>query len=214
MSSAQLISVNVGKPEPIPGKSAKTGIFKRPVAGPVAIDNQGLHQDAVLDRKHHGGVDQAVYVYFADDYQWWADTLAQRIEPGHFGENLTIAGVEGRSAAIGDRYTMGEVVLEVTSHRTPCMVFAARMGDPKFVKRFHNAGRPGAYCRVIRPGAVSAGMAVKVTPYSGERITVAELMTLDGKRVLDPGFMRRALTAPIHYKMRADYEHRLATLFE
>lgn len=210
---AILHSVNRGKPEPIAAKSSLTGIFKRPVAGPVEIDAQGLKDDAVIDRRHHGGVDQAVYAYFADDYDWWTGELGEAIAPGTFGENLTISGVEGRLVAIGDRFAIGPVVLEVTCHRTPCTVFAARMGDPRWVKRFHRAGRPGAYCRVIVPGTVEAGTPVTYQPYDGERITVSTLMALDGTRELDPGFMRRALTAPVHYKMRADYENRLARLF-
>lgn len=210
---AILLSINRGRPEPIPAKSSLTGIFKRPVAGAVEIDAQGLKDDAVIDRRHHGGVDQAIYVYFADDYDWWAAKLGGTVEPGTFGENLTISGIEGRAVAIGDRFAIGNVLLEVTSHRTPCAVFAARMGDPRWVKRFHRAGRPGAYCRVIAPGAVEAGMSVGHQPYAGERITVSELMALDGTRELDPDFMRRALTAPVHYKMRADYEDRLARLF-
>lgn len=208
-----LHSVNRGKPEPIPAKSSLTGIFKRPVGGSVEIDIQGLRDDAVIDRRHHGGVDQAIYAYFTDDYDWWAGELGDTLQPGTFGENLTISGVEGRAVAVGDRFAIGPVLLEVTSHRTPCMVFAARMGDPRWVKRFHRAGRPGAYCRVITPGAVEAGMPVSYEPYAGERITVSELMALDGTREIDPGFMRRALTAPVHYKMRADYETRLARLF-
>lgn len=210
---AELLSVNRGRPEPIPAKSALTGIFKRPLAGPVEIDAQGLRDDAILDRRHHGGVDQAVYIYFADDYRFWSRELNQTLEPGTFGENLTIDGVEGAKVAVGDRFTIGPVVLEVTSHRTPCSVFAARMGDPKWVKRFHRAGRPGAYCRVLSPGAVSAGMSVAVTPYAGERFTVATLMSFDGQREIAPDILRRALTAPVHYKMRADYENRLARLF-
>ena len=205
-------SVNVGSPQPIPAKSALTGIFKRPVDDPVEIGVQGLEGDAIIDRKHHGGKDQAVYVYFADDYQYWAGQGVS-VEPGLFGENLTIAGVEGRNVAVGDRFAIGPVVLEVTSHRTPCSVFAARMGDPKWVKRFHQAGRPGAYCRVITPGPVKAGQPVTVTPFAGERVTMAELIALDGVRDIDPDFLRKALKAPVHYKMRADYEERLAKLF-
>ncbi|MFP9138623.1 MOSC domain-containing protein [Devosia sp. XGJD_8] len=210
---AILLSVNRGKPEPIPAKSAVTGIFKRPVEGPVEIDAQGLKDDAIIDRRHHGGVDQAVYLYFGDDYEWWSGELGETIAPGTFGENLTIGGVAGRQVSVGDRFTIGNVVLEVTSHRTPCMVFAARMGDPGWVRRFHRAGRPGAYCRVIEPGSVEAGKPVKYQLFEGERTSVAELMAQDGVREIDPEFMRRALTAPVHYKMRADYQNRLARLF-
>ena len=178
----------------------------------MTITKRGLDGDAVMDRKHHGGVDQAVYVYFADDYRWWADQLGHELPPGTMGENLTIAGVEGRSVAVGDRFTMDEVVLEVTSHRTPCMTFARKMGDPGWVRRFHKAGRPGAYCRVVSAGAVHAGEPVRHTPFAGERITVSALMALDGVREIDQDFLLRALSTPLHYKMREDYEARLSRL--
>lgn len=208
-----LLSLNIGRPERIGAKSFLTGIFKRPVPGPVAIGTEGLQDDAIIDRKHHGGPDQAVYTYFADDYDWWRAELEQDVAYGTFGENLTIGGVEGRLVNVGDRFTMDGVVLEVTSHRTPCMTLAARMGDPGFVRRFHKANRPGAYCRVIVPGMVSAGAEIDYDRFAGERISVAELMALDGVRDIPPAILRRALQAPVHYKMRHDFEQRLARLF-
>ena len=209
----ELLAICCGKPEPIPGKKAKTGIFKLPVTGPVAISSEGVGGDAVLDRKHHGGVDQAVYLYFADDYRWWAGELGTLPTPGTFGENLVVDGVEGRAIAVGDRLQIGPVDLEVTSHRTPCLTFSARMGDPRWAKRFHRANRPGAYCRVLAPGAIEAGMAVHYTRFAGPSITVAELMALDGVRDPDPAILRRALGAPVHHKLRSDFEGRLARLF-
>lgn len=209
---ASLLSVNHGTAQHIPGYKPLTGIIKVPVQS-AAIDRQGLAGDAVCDRRHHGGLDQAIYVYFADDYQFWAGQLGRRIEPGWFGDNLTIAGVEGKSVAIGDRLAIGPVLLEVTYHRTPCMTFAALMGDPMWVKTFHCAGRPGAYCRVLTPGTVEPGMDVTYTPFAGERVTVSELMALDGKREIDPAFMRRALATPIREKTRFKYEDQLASLF-
>ena len=210
---ATLLSVNIGVPRPIPGHKAKTGIYKEPVAGSVEIKPLEVAGDAVLDRRHHGGRDQAVYLYFADDYDWWSIQLSHAVAPGTFGENLTIDGVKGQSVAIGDRFAMGDVLLEVTYHRTPCMTLAARMGDNGFVRRFARAGRPGAYCRVLTPGTVEAGMTVTYQPYTGERVTVTELMALDGVRELDPAFMRRALTTPIRDKTREKYEARLNQLF-
>lgn len=209
---AILESINIGKPRPIPGKHTETGIYKEPVEGEVTVTKHGIEGDAVMDRKHHGGIDQAVYLYFADDYRWWRGQLDRDLPPGLFGENFTIAGVEGRAVAVGDRFTMDEVVLQVTSHRTPCMTFARKMGDPGWAKRFHQAGRPGAYCRVVSGGALHAGEPVRHTPFEAERITVSELMALDGVREIDPAFLRRALSTPLHYKMREDFEERLARL--
>lgn len=212
---AILQSVNIGQPRPIPAKSAMTGIYKEPVpdAVEVVITRQGLEGDAIINRKHHGGVDQAVYVYFADDYDYWAKALEREIAPGTFGENLTIGGVEGRSVCVGDRFEIDEVVLEVTSHRTPCSVFATRMGNPAWVKQFFKAGRPGAYCRVIEPGTVRTGEPVLHIPFDGDRITVSQLLALEGEREIEPELMQRVLKTPVHYEMRADYEQRLAKLF-
>ncbi|WP_224703883.1 MOSC domain-containing protein [Devosia aquimaris] len=204
-------SVNVGQPRPIPGKAAMTGIYKQPMEADVQVSREGLEGDAVLDRRHHGGRDQAVYVYSADDYKWWSGELGETLAPGTFGDNLTIAGVEGIAVSPGDRFEIGDVILEVTSHRTPCNVLAARMGDKGFVKRFHQAGRPGAYCRVIEEGTLRAGQPVLFTPFDGERVSVRDLMALE--REDNPETMRRALKAPVHHKMRSEYEDKLARLF-
>lgn len=209
---AKLLSVNVGAPRNIPGTGALTGIYKEPVSGPVAIGRNGIDTDVIADRRHHGGTDQAIYVYFEGDYEFWAGEGVETA-PGLFGENLTIAGPDSATTAIGDRFAIGDCILEVTYHRTPCMTFAAKMGEPRWLKRFHKARRPGAYCRVIQPGAVEAGMAVGITPYQGERISVSELMGFDGVADIPRDFMSRALTTPIRDKTRFKYENRLASLF-
>lgn len=210
---AELISVNVGAAQHIAGFKPLTGIVKEPQLGPVQIDTLGLADDAICDRKHHGGRDQAVYLYFQSDYDFWTGQLERQLAPGLFGENLTIGGVDGKAVAIGDRFEIGAVILEVTYHRTPCMTFAARMGDPGWVRKFHKAGRPGAYCRVLASGAAEAGMAVNYLPFAGERVTVSDLMALDGVRSIDPAFLRRALLTPIREQTRTKYEERLQQLF-
>ena len=134
----------------------------------------------------------------------------QALAAGTFGENLTIAGLDGAGLAVGDRFRIGAALLEITSHREPCSTLAARMGDPRFVRRFHQAHRPGAYLRVLTPGTVRAGDTVDYRPYAGETVRLAELVDTEGERSIDPAFMRRALRAPVHYKMRADFERRLA----
>ena len=53
---------------------------------------------------------------------------------------------------IGDRFRIGDVLLEATAPRNPCNTFAVVMGDRRWVKRFHEAQRPGVYARVLEPG--------------------------------------------------------------
>ena len=198
----KIISINIGTAQKLPGKpSGKSGIFKSPVEGPVLVDAEGLVGDAIVNRKHHGGVDQAIYLEGASDLAWWSSELGYPVVPGLFGENLVIDGVENQSIAVGDRFQCGPVLLEVTSPRIPCSTFAARMEDKLFVKRYTKANRPGAYCRVLAGGMIETGMDVVFTPYAGDRVTMTELMA-KYKKVLSPDDQKRFLSAPIHYKLR------------
>ena len=161
----QLVSVNVGQPEELAGgKPMRTGIFKRPQAEPVRVGRLGLAGDAICDTENHGGQQQAVYLYGVPDYAWWEAELGRPLEPGTFGENLTIDGFSSAEVRIGDRYRIGPVLLEATCPRIPCRTFAARMGDPRFPKRFMAARRPGVYCRVLVEGELAAGDAVECLP--------------------------------------------------
>jgi MOSC domain-containing protein YiiM len=197
----KILAVCIGNAEKLPGKSYKTGINKHAISGGVLVDAEGLLGDAICNRKHHGGVDQAVYVEGSLTLDWWSQELGRRIEPGTFGENIVVDGLDNVDVAVGDRFIAGDLVLEVTSARIPCATFAARMGDPTFVKRYTRAGRPGIYCRVIRPGTVTAGEGVEWRQFEGERVTMPEMMATFGRR-LSAEDRARYLAAPIHYKLR------------
>ena len=74
----KVVSVNVGTPVRL-GRS-RTGIYKTPVPGPVEITALGVEADTVCDRRHHGGLDQALYVYRIEDYEWWTEELGMAVE--------------------------------------------------------------------------------------------------------------------------------------
>lgn len=210
-----LLSVNVGERRTITrdGKTHPTGIYKLPVSGPVAVTHEGLAGDVIVATKHHGGPDQAIYVYGEPDYAWWAQELGRELDPGEFGENLTIAGFESATARVGDRLHIGAaVVLEITSPRVPCANFAARMEDARFSQRFRAAERPGVYCRVIQAGAVQAGDAVRGEATTGATVSVIEMY----RDYYDPQKTREAihrfLSAPIAVRSRKDKERQLREL--
>lgn len=71
-----------GEAKSLPGKTTKTGIFKHAVNGPVMVDAEGIVSDAVCNRKHHGGPDQAIYVMGSVDLDFWSSTLGSTVEPG------------------------------------------------------------------------------------------------------------------------------------
>lgn len=151
-----------------PGTVGTTAIDKRPVDGPVKVGRFGLFADVQADREHHGGEDKAVYVYAAEDADWWAEQLQRDIPWGSFGENLRVEGIDVNGARVGERWRIGAgddaVVIEATMPRTPCMTFARWMGEESngWVRRFSEARRLGTYFRVVSKGRVRAGDPIEV----------------------------------------------------
>ena len=200
-----VLSINIGQAQPLdPHNPSRTsGIFKTPVTEPVHITSTGVSGDVIVNTQNHGGVDQAVYVYGRPDYDAFERELGYALPNGIFGENLTIAALESASFTIGDRLTIGDVVLEVTAPRTPCESLNARMNDNQFVKRFFAADRPGFYCRVITPGTIQRSDAVSYQPYHRTGIRI-----VDAHRIMRPGqthstdTIRQFLAEPIHIRLR------------
>ncbi|MGI8748785.1 MAG: MOSC domain-containing protein [Deinococcus sp.] len=156
----KLLSVNIGQSQPIQAKSGQSGIFKRPVSGPVWVGRLSLSGDHIVDVPTHGGPEQAVYLYTQPDYDHWSERLGRALTPGTFWENLLISDLESAAVGVRDRLRVGGALLEVASARIPCVTLATRMNDPEFVRKFREVGRPGFYARVLEEGAALAGQDV------------------------------------------------------
>jgi len=210
----QLLSVNVGqKRNQFNGENLETtGIYKFSVDGSVEITHLGIKTDFIGSKRHHGGPDQAVYVYGGGDYAWWSNELGREVEPGTFGDNLTISELESAGFNIGDYLHVGEVTLQVTAPRIPCATFAARMGDPLWVKKFRQAERPGLYCRVIREGFVATGDSVSIEKYQGETLSILQMYREYYEKDKNEETIRRQLNAPIAIRDRVSLEKKLEKL--
>ncbi len=207
-----LISINIGKAQPINTKSGMSGIFKLPTQEPVAVTRLGLAGDTICDTESHGGVDQAVYVFGEPDYAHWSKVLGRDLAPGIFGENLTISDLESADMNIGDILHVGSVTLQVTAPRIPCVTLAARMGDPAFVKLFRQVERPGLYCRVLKAGLVCEGDAVTMERYSGETAGAIEMFRDFYVPERTEAMLRRYLRAPVAIRARMEKQQQLDAL--
>ncbi|MBL7647230.1 MAG: MOSC domain-containing protein [Candidatus Hydrogenedentes bacterium] len=157
------------------GELVQTGIFKRPVAGPVTVGTVQIAGDRQADLVNHGGEDKAVYGYPWEHYAHWSGELGRDdFEPGQFGENLTTEGILESELSIGDRLRVGTVLLEVSQPRVPCFKLNLRMKHPGFSKIFLKSGRVGFYFRVLEAGEVEAGDVIKIEATGHERITIME----------------------------------------
>lgn len=179
-TTGRVVAVNAGAARPIvwQGTNALTGIWKTPVAGRVAVRDAGVAGDEQADRRAHGGPEKAVYAYAREDAAWWETELGRSVEPGEFGENLTLENVAVTDAVIGERWEIGSTLLQVAQPRIPCWKLGARMNDAMFPRRFVEAGRPGAYLRIVRDGDVGAGDAVRVIYRPPHGVTIRDVNTI------------------------------------
>jgi MOSC domain-containing protein YiiM len=151
-SSGRLTAVCLG-----PG-----GIPKQAVTG-ARVTASGLDGDG--HRYHlHGGEHRALCLLSVEELAHLDRDGVAGLEPGAFGENLLVAGLDFRRLRPGDRLAFRDpgsgarpVVCELTDVRSPCKTLKAvdrRLPDLM-------AGRSGFVARVIEFGELRPGMRVE-----------------------------------------------------
>src|SRR5580692_8015598 len=173
----RLLSVNVGLPRDVTwnGKTVRTAIWKSPVTGRRMVRKLDIDGDAQGDLAGHGGEQRAVFVYQMDSYHYWESFLGRSdFTYGQFGENFTVDGLLDNEVCIGDRYRIGEAILEVTQPRVTCYRVGIRMNEPRMPALLVAHHRPGFYFRVLQDGEVGAGNDIVKIADGPEKITVAD----------------------------------------
>lgn len=149
---------------PVPFRDGDySAIAKTPVDGPVQITWDGFVGNQVADPIHHGGWDKAIHLYPQDHYDWWRDRKpGQKLldAPGAFGENIASRGMTEDRICLGDRFTLGSAIVEVSHGRQPCWKLDHRFAARDVLATIVNTGRCGLYFRVIREGQAQAGTAM------------------------------------------------------
>ncbi|MBE0422783.1 MAG: MOSC domain-containing protein [Lutibacter sp.] len=174
----KVISVSLGERKVLnyKGKIVETGVFKFPVNQPIFLGTEDVKNDAVIDRKHHGGIEKAVYGYSQNHYAYWK-ALYPNLDwnYGMFGENLTISNLEETEIFIGNTYKLGEVLLEVTKPREPCYKLGIRFGTQKILKQYWNSTKCGVYFKVLQTGNVAVGDEMILVNKAENSPTIAEV---------------------------------------
>ena len=162
---AVVFSVQVGLIAPLGPEYVPSGFVKSPLAGPVTVTPLGLAGDAQADLSVHGGPEKAVYGYGLAAYGLWRQAFpehASLLQPGGFGENLTIDGPSEETICLGDVVHVGSATLQVCQPRQPCFKLALRFNDKRMPKAMIRNGRSGWYYRVLAEGTLAAGDDVRL----------------------------------------------------
>ncbi len=178
LATGRVLSINIARVSQAQNwtdSGEGTGINKAAVDGPVLFRGEGVVGDTVVDRVNHGGYNKAVYAYAREDAQWWEVKIGKPIAPGQFGENLTTMDLDLSGALIGERWCIGELLLEVSEPRIPCRKFSGFWDRPTLIKEFTEANRSGAYLRIIEGASIQKGASIEIIHRPEHGITISDV---------------------------------------
>jgi MOSC domain-containing protein YiiM len=159
----------------IDGKPWRSAIYKAPVMGRVAVQPTNIEGDKQANLKYHGGPDKAICCFPIEHFPFWRLKLERGEEfgAGAFGENFTVEGLKEDQVCIGDTFTVGSAVVQVTQPRQPCINLARKWEFPEMPAEMIARGHSGYYLRVLTPGEVGAGDSLTLQARPHPEMTIA-----------------------------------------
>ncbi|MEZ4803798.1 MAG: MOSC domain-containing protein [Gelidibacter sp.] len=177
----QIVSTNIAKPTTFlwNGREEITGIYKKPTDLAIYLGKGEVKGDEVSDRKHHGGIYKACYLFSADNYSYWK-SLYPNLDwsYGMLGENLTISNLDETKIFIGDIYRIGNALVQITLPREPCYKLGVKFGNQKVLKQFIEHGCPGTYVKVLEEGFVQVGDELKLVEQQSNSLSTSQFFNL------------------------------------
>ncbi|WP_019670407.1 MOSC domain-containing protein [Eudoraea adriatica] len=176
-----IISTNIGNLKQITwkGKQLQTGIFKYPTHSPLLLKKELVANDAIANRKVHGGIHKACYLFSTKHYPYWEKRYPNlNWNWGMFGENLSISDMDETYMRIGDIYKIGSALVQISQPREPCFKLGIRFGTQQILKDFIDHGFPGTYVKILEEGEVSPEDELILIKPSDNLLTVYQFFQL------------------------------------
>jgi MOSC domain-containing protein YiiM len=196
--TGEVLSVQVGRAGVLPwrGREVVSAIVKTDMGrARVALGRDGLAGDEPGGRRLHGGPDKAVCCYPSEHLPEWSALLHRELPHGAFGENLTLRGLTEQAVHIGDTYTLGSSVVQVSQPRGPCFKIAARWGARMLPNQLAQGLKAGFYLRVLEPGDVGAGDLMSLVDRASA-VTVAEVLRVSYRDRHDEAAVQAVVAVP------------------
>lgn len=180
------------------GSTIETAIRKKAV-DKVRVHQLGAEGNDVGDKKHHGGVDKALFFMAQKSLEKLTALLKldyDYLQDSRFGENFVVSESDENSVCIGDQYRIGSALVEVCQPRKPCNTLSKNTEVPETRKTVVETGLVGWYVRVLEDGVIAQGDKLELIKRPYPEMTVALLHGLLSQpaKNLDKTVLDKAIT--------------------
>lgn len=174
MTEINIIEIYSGDEETIKSKNKqfKTSYRKKVIPGIVNVTKLGFEFDNQSDKVNHGGINQAVCVYPQSSYDFFKEKHNFDLPSCAFGENITIKDISDRDVCIGDQFSCGDVIFEVSQPRGPCWKISEILGIAKLTSLVIGEVKTGFYFRVLKEGQMDKSSNLKLIKRIDEKFTI------------------------------------------
>lgn len=192
----KIIATNLAKPTTIiwNKKEVVTGIYKTPTTAPIFLGKTDVDNDEVTDRKYHGGLFKACYLFSEKHYDYWKKRYPNLDwNWGMFGENLTVSNFDESEIYVGSIYKIGEALVQITQPREPCFKLGVKFNDQNILKAFIDHGFPGSYMRILKEGFVKTGDHMVLQEEAKNSLTITQMYQLLYAKEKDQDLIKLAI---------------------
>ncbi|MDL2284896.1 MOSC domain-containing protein [Oxalobacter sp. OttesenSCG-928-P03] len=183
-------------------KGFRSAIAKEETTATLMLTENGLTGDDQEMKRNHGGPDRALLQFSPSHYEWYKMRIPERSErfmPAAFGENLSIAGFDENNVHIGDIFSWGDTLIQVSQPRSPCYRLDIHLDWKGLALLMQQHARCGWLYRVLKTGPVSHSAPFTLQK-RGSGISIREAMFIlfgdeTAPPLTDPGEWRRLLMA-------------------
>ncbi|WP_314878431.1 MOSC domain-containing protein [Haemophilus parahaemolyticus] len=160
--NAEVLAMKIGLVEKVTfsdGTTLESAIRKQPVEQ-IVVNKMGAEGNDVGLKAHHGGVDKALFFMSDKTFEYLTSLIGKDFDwqgRAIYGENFIVSGLDEYNVCVGDRYQIGEVIVEVSQPRKPCERLSLNSEHSETQEIVREKGLTGWYVRVLQTGVCKKG---------------------------------------------------------
>ncbi|MCK9161439.1 MAG: MOSC domain-containing protein [Arcobacter butzleri] len=175
-----------------------SAIKKLPIEN-AFVNISGLDGDYQADTIHHGGLNKALFFMSSKSYDR-LNTLSNNNfsydQAAFYGENIVLDTLNEEDICIGDIFTLGDAIVEISQPRQPCWKLSANTKTKSMTNIIYTSGLTGWYARVLQEGKISKNDNLILQSRSYPSLTITNLNKIIIDPSLDIKLTQEALSCP------------------